>query len=67
MATRLRLSSCLMNVTCPYCQQALQLQAGGWAHRYTQVLLHLDRCVPDRSDQERQTAATQLVPLNARR
>ena len=34
---------------------------GGWAYRYTQILLHLDRCMAVATEHERQATARQLA------
>ena len=51
-----------MKIICPYCYQEIDVPHGGWAYRYTQVLFHLDRCVPDRPIEERRSTAARLVP-----
>lgn len=48
-------------IRCPYCQEPLHIRSGGWAFRYTQILLHLDRCVPEVSPHERHEAALALT------
>jgi hypothetical protein len=44
-------------VQCPFCEDLLKLTLAGWAYRYTEMLLHLDRCAPQVSERERQRAA----------
>jgi hypothetical protein len=44
-------------VECPHCRDRVAIADGGWAYRYTQALLHLDRCIPGVTEHERQKAA----------
>ena len=48
-------------VECPHCGDRVAIAGGGWAHRYAQALLHLDRCIPGVSEHERQKAAQSLT------
>jgi hypothetical protein len=45
---------------CPCCGMRLFLEDGSWPYRYTQVLLHLDRCAPYLTSDERHEAAQTL-------
>ena len=33
---------------CPFCDDEIPIQPGGWAFTYSQVLIHLDSCHADK-------------------
>lgn len=48
-------------VHCIYCFERVSVAPGGRVYRYTQILLHLDRCVAEATEHERQQAARQMA------
>lgn len=47
---------------CPQCLEPVPVDPGGWATRYTQILLHLDRCASGLRQHDRLVIARELVP-----
>lgn len=54
-------------VPCPHCGELLPIDAGGWAYRYTQALVHLSRCAADLPKEQRQSLATAVADNQGRR
>jgi hypothetical protein len=48
-------------VVCPHCNQRIDVQPGGWAFVYSQLLTHLDRCAAELTEQERRTMAEKAL------